>query len=158
MPKDTPSMAKNKMRRSLVAIYDPHPSRIEVNELWEYFGSRCAYCGAPMERESRIGHLDHLVPSSDGGSNNIHNHALSCPRCNGDEKREELWQSFVARKSENSSVYEKRYAKIEYWLSLAPPSAANAELLVEAESIIKEAIESFESSVKRMRMLRATGT
>ena len=146
------------MRRSLVAIYDPHPSKTEVNELWKYFESRCAYCGEPIERESRTGHLDHLVPSSEGGSNNIHNHALSCARCNGDEKREESWNSFLATKSENPSVHEERKAKIECWQALAPAQSKNQEFISDSETIIKEAIESFEVSVSKMRALRAKST
>ncbi len=158
MPKDTPSMAKNKMRRSLVAIYDPHPTKSDVNELWAYFESSCAYCGAHIERESRTGHLDHLVSSSEGGSNNIHNHALSCARCNGDEKREEPWRSFLARKTENTAAHKEREAKIEQWLSLAPKLVANQKFVNEAEAIINEAIKDFEVSVNKMRELRAKST
>ncbi|WP_407943038.1 HNH endonuclease [Marinomonas atlantica] len=73
-------MAKNKIRRSLVSIIDPYPSKSEVDQLWEYFESRCAYCGISINRGSRTGHLDHLIPSSEGGSNSIYNHALSCAR------------------------------------------------------------------------------
>ena len=158
MPKDTPSMAKNKMRRSLAAIFDPHPSRHEIDELWEYFESRCAYCGMPIIRESRTGHLDHLVPFSEGGSNNIHNHALSCARCNGDEKREESWQSFLERKSENVQAFQNRKEKIDKWLALAPSLSSNLELTARAEKIIEEAIKGFEISVEKMRALRRNGT
>lgn len=158
MPKDTPSMAKNKMRRSLVAIYDPYPTKTEVNELWVYFESRCAYCGEHIERESRTGHLDHLVPSSEGGSNNIHNHALSCARCNGDEKREESWSTFLASKIESHSVHEERKTKIEHWLTLTPTQINSQTQATESEAIIKEAIENFEDSVNKMRALRAKST
>jgi hypothetical protein len=158
MPKDTPSMAKNKMRRCLVAIYDPHPSKTEVNELWQYFESRCAYCGEPIERDSRTGHLDHLIPAAEGGRNSLYNHALSCARCNGDEKREESWQSFLAIKATDSEVYKQRQEKIEHWLSLAPAAVANPKFLAQAEAIIDEAIQSFESAVEKMRALRAKST
>lgn len=86
MAKDTPSMAKNKIRRSLIAICDPHPSRKEVDALWAYFDSQCAYCRKPLDRASRVGHMDHLIPTTEGGSNSIFNHALSCGKCNGDDK------------------------------------------------------------------------
>ena len=158
MPKDTPSMAKNKIRRSLVAILDPHPSKSEVNALWAYFEARCAYCGTPISRESRTGHLDHLVPSAEGGSNDIHNHALSCARCNGDEKREESWQSFLERKSEGADVFQARKKKIEEWLSLSPAKNRDREILAEGEDIVREAIDCFERSVDKMRALRANNT
>lgn len=51
MPKYTPSMAKNKMKRSLVAIYDPLPTKKEVETLWEYFNSSCATCNGDGKRE-----------------------------------------------------------------------------------------------------------
>jgi len=146
------------MRRSLVAIYDPPPSNTEVNQLWNYFKSRCAYCGVEIERKSRTGHLDHLVPSSEGGRNNIHNQALSCAHCNGDEKREEPWDSFLAKKAQSSSVYNERKTKIENWLSLAPQSIKNKELIDEAACIIKEALDNFEHAVNKMRVLRNKST
>lgn len=158
MSKDTPSMAKNKMKRSLVAIYDPHPSKMEIDGLWEYFNSCCAYCDKPIDRASRTGHVDHLVPSSEGGSNNIHNYALACARCNGDEKREESWTSFLERKSDSSHIFRERKEKIEKWLLLAPSLKTDPVIAIEAEKIIEEAIKSFEHSVEKMRALRAKST
>ena len=155
MPKDTPSMAKNKIKRSLAAICDPHPSKTEVNKLWDYFEACCAYCGNSIQHNSRIGHLDHLIPSTDGGSNNIHNHALSCARCNGDEKREESWKSFLERKTENSAILKIRRTKIEIWIALAPETERNEQFAKEAEAIIQNAVQDFERSVERMRELRA---
>lgn len=158
MPKDTPSLAKNKMRRSLAAIFDPRPSKAEVEELWAYFESRCAYCGTSINRDSRTGHLDHLVLSSEGGSNNVHNHALSCARCNGDEKREESWLSFLDQKAESPQVFDARKKKIENWLAEAPASSLSPENAARAEAIIERAIANFEESVEEMRALRRNGT
>ena len=157
MPRDTPSMAKNKIKRSLSAIYDPHPSKTEVNCLWEYFDSCCAYCGVPLQRESRIGHLDHLVPSTESGSNGIHNHALSCARCNGDERREESWQSFLSKKSSSEAEFQERKSRIDYWISLTPIKSNSENFENKANEIIQEAIDNFESSVEKMRKLRARG-
>lgn len=158
MAKDTPSMAKSKIKRSLVSIYDPHPSKNEIEGLWEYFNSCCAYCGKPIDRASRTGHVDHLIPSSESGSNNIHNHALACAQCNGDEKREEPWLTFLERKSESRQIFTERKEKIENWLSLAPSSKIEPEVVDEAERIIEEAIRSFENSVEKIRRLRAKST
>jgi 5-methylcytosine-specific restriction endonuclease McrA len=158
MPKDTPSMAKNKIKRSLSAICDPYPSKTEENLLWEYFESCCAYCGNFIERDSRTGHLDHLVPIAEGGGNNIHNHALSCARCNGDEKREELWESFLEHKAETPKLLNVRRAKIESWLSLTPGNMRDENLKREADSIVEEALGNFEKSVLKMRELRGRRT
>ncbi|HGY11717.1 MAG TPA: HNH endonuclease [Desulfobacterales bacterium] len=137
---------------------DPLPSKTETNQFWEYFEFCCAYCGVSIERKSRTGYMDHLVPTSEGGSNNIHNHALSCARCNGDEKREKLWDTFLATKSQDVSTHKKCKEKIERWLSLAPSFLKNQEIVTETEEIIKEAIGNFEKSVNKMRVLREKST
>ena len=151
-------MAKNKMKRSLVAIYDPHPPKKEIDGLWDYFDSSCAYCGIAIQRQSRTGHIDHLVPASEGGSNNVHNYALACARCNGDEKREESWLSFLKKKSDNSQVFADRRLKIENWLSLSSHLKIDQELAIAAEAIIEEAIANFDHSVEKMRALLAKRT
>ena len=147
-------MAKNKIKRSLNAVFDPYPTKKEENELWDYFNHSCAYCGVEIERKSRKGHLDHLVPASEGGGNNIHNFALSCATCNGDEKREESWLSFLSKKCESNRVHEERNNKIEKWLSEAPRITHTEEELSEVGVIISEAVSQFEKSVEKMRSLK----
>jgi hypothetical protein len=154
MPKDTPSMAKNKIRRSLLAILDPHPSKAEIEELWSYFGRSCAYCGVAIERGSRTGHLDHVIASTAGGSNGIHNCVLSCGRCNGDEKREEDWRTFLDRKAGGAEVAMTRAKLIEEWLSCVPVAVINPEAERQVQAIIAEAISHYEHAVTRMRALR----
>ena len=95
MPRMTPGYAKNTMRRALRTVIDPEPSASEIAKLWEYFGSACAYCERPLSRGNREGHVDHLIS---GGTNHISNRVLSCPACNGDEKRDEDWLVFLGRK------------------------------------------------------------
>lgn len=147
-------MAKNKIKRSLGAICDPHPSKKEEKDLWEYFNSQCAYCGNEIEKGSRTGHLDHLVPSSEGGTNSIFNHALSCAKCNGDEKREEKWDSFLKKKAEDEDVYRLRKSHIEGWLQKAPKGMNDPEFILMRESIINKALSDFDSSVAKMRELK----
>ncbi|WP_095148179.1 HNH endonuclease [Pseudomonas sp. Irchel s3a18] len=153
MAKDTPSMARNKMRRCLAAILDPHPSGAEVEELWNYFQFSCAYCGIPMVRASRTGHLDHIVSSALGGSNEIHNHLLSCNRCNGDEKRDEDWQRFLARKVTDSELAAERHAHISAWIERAGREPLDFAAKAKAEIIIRQALESFDEAVKKLRAL-----
>ena len=154
MPKDTPSMAKNKIKRSLTAICDPHPTKKQVDELWEYFSSSCAYCGLFINKKSRTGHIDHLIPAAEGGSNNIYNHALACSKCNGDEKRDEFWLSFLEKKSNNQLIFKQRKQKIDNWIALSPLISINNAMTEEADKIIREAINNFEISVEKMRLLR----
>ncbi|MGH8387126.1 MAG: HNH endonuclease [Pseudomonas sp.] len=154
MAKDTPSMAKNKMRRCLAAILDPHPSPSEIEELWNYFQSSCAYCGVPLIRASRSGHLDHVESSASGGSNAIHNYLLSCNRCNGDEKREEEWQRFLARKVTDRDLASERHAHISAWIERACDVPFDPAAKAQAEIIISQALESFDEAVKKLRALR----
>lgn len=98
MAKVTPAMAKNTIKRSLRAIVDRELTGPEKAAIWVYFSSRCAYCGCDLIPGAREGHMDHLIPVQCGGTNHISNRVLSCPRCNGDEKREEDWKNFLERK------------------------------------------------------------
>ena len=156
--KDTPSMAKNKIRRSLLAIIDPHPTPAEINELWVYFQSSCAYCGMAIARDSRTGHMDHVVSSAFGGSNCVHNHVLSCARCNGDEKREESWESFLAKKIPDAALAANRHAHISAWLARSASVSVTSETRAQADAIINRALASFDSAVKELRGLRKGGT
>ena len=156
--KDTPSMAKNKIKRSLLAIIDPHPTPAEINELWAYFQSSCAYCGVAIARDSRTGHVDHVVSSAFGGSNCIHNHVLSCARCNGDEKREESWETFLAKKVTDAALATKRHAHISAWLARSASVPVTPEIRAHADAIINRALAAFDSSVKELRGLHKDGT
>jgi len=147
-------MAKNKMRRSLLAIVDPHPSRTEIDLLWSYFQSCCAYCGVTIPRDSRTGHIDHVVSSALGGSNCIYNHVLSCARCNGDDKREEPWESFLAKKVCDTALFTERHARISTWLSRSSGSLLPPDTRAHVDAIIGHAIGSFDSAVQELRALR----
>jgi 5-methylcytosine-specific restriction endonuclease McrA len=141
---------KEVLVRSLILIHQNQKKTICGNIL----NHVVPYCGVEINRQSRKGHLDHLIPSSEGGSNNIHNHALSCSTCNGDEKREKPWGTFLREKTNDPVLYTQRKEKIDFWLSQAPQRTLSQEVMMESEKIIHEAIENFESSVGKMRCLR----
>ena len=50
-----------------------------INKIKAKYENKCAYCGKDCVREY---HIDHKLPLSRGGGNNINNLALSCPTCN----------------------------------------------------------------------------
>ncbi|WP_394562178.1 HNH endonuclease [Aquipseudomonas alcaligenes] len=159
MAKNTPSMAKNMIKRSLLAVIDPYPSKAEIDLLWKYFQSSCAYCGVEISRESRTGHMDHVVSSALGGSNSIYNHVLSCSRCNGDEKREESWQSFLTRKATNQSLLTERHNRISQWFAQLPaPKPETQNIQPQVDAIINNVLNNFDAAVKELRALRAGGT
>jgi hypothetical protein len=155
MLKDTPSMAKNKIKRCLGAILDPHPDLVAVGQLWDHFGSKCAYCGITLDRHSRQGHLDHAVSTALSGGNSIYSNVLACGRCNGDEKREESWETFLAKKCPSAEILSHRRARIRKWLAKAGPNQwYSEELRRQAQTIIDEALASFDRAVVAMRRLR----
>ena len=148
-------MAKNKLIRALRALLDPPPSASAVAAIWQYFGSQCAYCGKTLSREKREGHLDHVRCVADGGSNSIHNRVLACGACNGDEKREESWESFLRKKwSIDGAQFVERKPRIERWMALAPTSRIS---LVEQSALIQilsDAGAAVDALALRVRSLR----
>src|SRR5262249_48848297 len=118
MPKMTPGYAKNTIRRALRAV-DREPNAAEVDRLWQYFGSACAYCARPLNRAKREWHIDHLIP---GQGNQISNRVLSCASCNGDEKRENDWLPFLREKTRDKIAFLRRRDRILSWCSVSAPS------------------------------------
>ena len=43
---------------------------------------RCEYCRAPQAVTGVRYHLDHIIPESEGGTDDMENLALACPMCN----------------------------------------------------------------------------
>ena len=156
MPKDTPSTAKNKIKRCLSSILDPHPGPEDVARLWEHFKSSCAYCGAALEQNSRQGHLDHAVPAALGGTNSIYNHVLACGRCNGDEKREESWETFLAKKCSSPDILNSRRGRIVEWMMMRDVNrrVVDPNTQRRAQAVIDEALASFDKAVSEMRRLK----
>jgi HNH endonuclease len=150
MPKMTPGYAKNTMRRALRAVIDPEPSASEIAKLWEYFGSACAYCGRGLSRGNREGHVDHLIS---GGTNHISNRVLSCPVCNGDEKREADWLVFLRKKTCDDQVFRKRRQRIESWHE-SNKSQEQSRIDAEVQAEIDRAISGFDNAVSNLRQLR----
>jgi 5-methylcytosine-specific restriction endonuclease McrA len=157
MAKYTPSTAKNHMRRALLALLDPVPQVTLTDRVWDHFRSCCAYCGVPLDRRSRGGHLDHLVPVAAGGANGVYNLVLSCPQCNGDDKRDEDWERFLERLVPDTTLREARHAAITAWLSQAGPTHVESDLRPEAHAIIERSLAAFDAAVRELRELRGRG-
>jgi hypothetical protein len=150
MGRTTPSMAKNQIKRSLRSIIDRYPTGGEVDMIWDYFDSSCAYCGIALLRKDRLGHCDHI----EGASNNIYNFALACSTCNGDEKLDNPWLEFLQKKCPNESEFQKRRLKIESWMNRAN-SGTKIQFSTEVEAIIDDVILSYQTAVDKLRKLVA---
>lgn len=112
----TVSNAKNRMRRVINAILDPPPRNEQP--IWDHFDSACAYCGLELDRRGRKAHMDHAAAN---GGNQLGNLILSCAICNGDEKLNEHWRTFLERKVADPDLRAARIKRIEEWIALHPP-------------------------------------
>ena len=114
----TPSQARNAIKKSLKELIDPKPTKAQQDQIWQYFENQCAYCGCDLIRKERKAHLDHVVADADGGSNRLCNLILSCATCNGDEKREMDWQTFLLQKCQGKTpAYQQRHNRITQWFA-----------------------------------------
>ena len=146
----TSGYAKNTMRRALRAVIDREPSASEIAKLWEYFGSACAYCERPLSRGNREGHVDHLIS---GGTNHISNRVLSCPACNGDEKRDEDWLVFLQKKTLGQQIFRARRNRIESWHE-STKSQEQSRIDAQVQIEIDRAISAFDNAVANFRQMR----
>jgi 5-methylcytosine-specific restriction endonuclease McrA len=151
MAAQTPAMAKNIIRRSFSEIIDPSPSKSGEKEIWAFFNSECIFCGKKLTKTRRDGHIDHLVPSSLGGRNNISNRVLSCATCNGDERRDMNWPEFLLQKKPNE--YKLRSNKIHQWEKLHPAPSIPKVLEQQIEIISNRVIHTYDHSISEARRL-----
>ena len=115
MDLSNPAQITNLMRRGLRLQLDPGPTSEERRKAFEFFGYKCAYCEAQIDL--KMGHLDHLVSASQGGSNHTSNRVPSCPICNAKEKRETHWEGFLSEKCHgDATAIRLKRRRIEQWI------------------------------------------
>ncbi len=142
----TAPMARGAIKRALNGALDRYPKRRTIDELWEFFDSRCAYSGDLLDRKRREGHADHLVATTAGGTNHASNFVLACGRCNGDEKLGGDWVAFLRRKcAGNRAVFSARRKRILEWVLLqgGVPPRPNMALRKRIDAQIAAALRAF---------------
>lgn len=118
MPVLSTAQIKNYVRRSFKEMVDPSPDKIEIEKIWDFFESRCAYCNKELKQGNKEAHIDHLISASKGGGNNISNRVLSCANCNEKEKLDQDWEIFLNAKC-SAGEYKKRSEKIKNFILFA---------------------------------------
>jgi len=155
MPAPTPGYIKNMIRRSLREIVDPSPSKGDEERIWQFFNLECAYCGKPLKRAQKEGHIDHLVPSSLGGPNYVSNRVLSCATCNEAEKLDGVWEEFMVRKNPEPAILQGRVAKIYEWQQLNRKPTLDRKKLREIESLSDSVVAFYEDKVRAARRINS---
>lgn len=157
MPPITPPKAKNMMRRARRGVVDPEPSDSQIDALWKYFGSSCAYCGQKLNRSKGEGQLDHLESVASAGSNHISNRVLACGRCNAEDKRDAQWDDFLRSICERPTTYRSRRLRITQWTS--QHIAHRVDPSENARQALKEEVQRvsdcFDEAVERLRSLNS---
>jgi hypothetical protein len=140
--------------QSPLEAVDPGPSEKQIQVLWTYFQSSCAYCGLQLNKAERKGHLDHLDAT---GRNHISNRVVSCGVCNGDEKREQNWETFLAKKcGTNVELFQMRRTKFLDWKQQGEGlPEINKEVMAQVEESIARCHQVLEDSYQRMRLIAA---
>jgi CRISPR/Cas system Type II protein with McrA/HNH and RuvC-like nuclease domain len=115
MPTMPIARVKNMIGRALRGVVDPEPTGKQISSLWEYFDSKCAYCGREVQKKNKSAHIDHLTPTSKKGMNHISNRVLSCASCNEQEKKEMDWEPFLRQKNPDNAEFETRKNRILDW-------------------------------------------
>jgi len=74
--------------------------------LFEESAHCCIYCGHPLTLETM--EVDHIVPRSLGGGNNITNKVCACPRCNAQKDDKEITEFLKTMPRKKRHAYENR--------------------------------------------------
>jgi hypothetical protein len=72
----------------------------------ERAGYRCEYCHLPIKGQVATFPIDHVLPKSLGGSQELENLALTCPHCNAQKWTET--QGFDPETGTNAPLYNPR--------------------------------------------------
>jgi hypothetical protein len=142
--------------RCLRGIVDPYPTKTAAARVWEFFQSKCAYCGHEMKPSDRKGHQDHLIAFKHGGTNDLGNYVLACGACNGDEKLAERWETYLRQKNAGDATFLDRKAKIEKWVALNTPNLRNIpddhrQAVLDAYERIAAVIDAAVSELRSMK-------
>lgn len=152
----TPSQAKNAISKALLEIIDPRPSAAQKRKIRAYFENKCAYCGCNIPPEGRTGHIDHLIPRQQGGTNHLSNLVLACNICNGDEKLDQNWRAFIHQKVGDPTERQERVARIERWITdQGGPVTTAAEAFADVQKARSTVVTAFDEATRTLKEKRS---
>ena len=152
----TSSQAKNAIFKALLEIIDPPLKSSEERRIRAFFENRCAYCTREIPAGGRTGHIDHLIPRQQGGTNHPSNLVLACNICNGDEKLDQGWRDFINYKVLDPTQRQERIGRIEAWISQEGGPISMPE---QAQSIVREAhsrvLQVLDLEISKLKQIRS---
>ncbi len=154
MPGPTPGFVKNMIRRSFREIVDSSPTKRDRAKIWDFFNSKCAYCGKKLIMANKEGHIDHLVSSARDGANHISNRVLSCAPCNEKEKLDMAWSKFLKLKNPDKAVLKKRKERIMQWQKENGQLKLNETVLETIDLLSEEVVEFYDRKIEIARQLK----
>ena len=80
-------------------------------QVTERAGNRCEYCHLPTRGQVATFPIDHVIPRSRGGENEIDNLALTCPHCNAHK-----WNTDEGRDPETSETVPLFHPRRDVWV------------------------------------------
>jgi 5-methylcytosine-specific restriction endonuclease McrA len=77
----------------------------------------CRYCGrSPIDNTEVKLHIDHLIPSAEGGEDSLANYVTACAECNSG-KKDTLLEEFERDRIRNRPQLNRDYSDVEkQWL------------------------------------------
>lgn len=155
MPSATPGYTRNIIRRSLRELVDPSPTKKQVDQIWKYFKSTCAFCGRKLNRTNKDGHVDHLIPASGGGLNHMSNRVLACQHCNEKEKLDKDWKVFMKDKVSDSVIRKKRIDYILKWMTINAPEEVivDEKTLASVLALTNKVVDKYSAVVDEIRTM-----
>lgn len=87
------------------------------NILIQEYGNKCSICGKEFNEENPS-EIDHIIPCSRGGSDELYNLQLTCRRCNRGKRDmfipQEVFESYIQKVIEKSQKYQIIKVKNDY--------------------------------------------